>query len=203
MWNQIQLSRPPPPAPARGSAVGRQPVREHAAGRAGAARRCSRNLLRDGMQRRLSCFDAYHTSRPAKLVGALPCRIRRRIIPSLIKREPNAMQYKRISADSHLDLPWMPPDLFTSMAPARPQGTHALRHRHRRRAEVGGEERRFVRLQERRSARPAPSSSPASMAASTSWPRPASTPTAPRTSAGFQIRTCASRISIATASMPR
>ncbi len=26
------------------------------------------------------------------------------------------MQYKRISADSHLDLPWMPPDLFTSMA---------------------------------------------------------------------------------------
>ena len=27
------------------------------------------------------------------------------------------MQYKRISADSHLDLPWMPPDLFTSMAP--------------------------------------------------------------------------------------
>jgi hypothetical protein len=28
----------------------------------------------------------------------------------------NAMQYKRISADSHLDLPWMPPDLFTSMA---------------------------------------------------------------------------------------
>ena len=27
------------------------------------------------------------------------------------------MQYKRISADCHLDLPWMPPDLFTSMAP--------------------------------------------------------------------------------------
>ena len=26
------------------------------------------------------------------------------------------MQYKRSSADSHLDLPWMPPDLFTSMA---------------------------------------------------------------------------------------
>jgi predicted TIM-barrel fold metal-dependent hydrolase len=26
------------------------------------------------------------------------------------------MQYKRISADCHLDLPWMPPDLFTSMA---------------------------------------------------------------------------------------
>ena len=27
------------------------------------------------------------------------------------------MQYNRISADCHLDLPWMPPDLFTSMAP--------------------------------------------------------------------------------------
>jgi predicted TIM-barrel fold metal-dependent hydrolase len=27
------------------------------------------------------------------------------------------MQYKRISADCHLDLPWMPPDLFTSQAP--------------------------------------------------------------------------------------
>ena len=27
------------------------------------------------------------------------------------------MQYKRISADCHLDLPWMPADLFTSMAP--------------------------------------------------------------------------------------
>src|SRR6185312_15853048 len=28
-----------------------------------------------------------------------------------------AMKYNRISADCHLDLPWMPPDLFTSMAP--------------------------------------------------------------------------------------
>jgi len=28
------------------------------------------------------------------------------------------MQYKRISADCHLDLPWMPPDLFVSQAPA-------------------------------------------------------------------------------------
>jgi hypothetical protein len=28
------------------------------------------------------------------------------------------MQYNRISADCHLDLPWMPPDLFTSMARA-------------------------------------------------------------------------------------
>src|SRR6516225_9407589 len=27
------------------------------------------------------------------------------------------MQYRRISADCHLDLPWLPPDLFTSRAP--------------------------------------------------------------------------------------
>ncbi|MEA2787735.1 MAG: hypothetical protein QOG73_141, partial [Acetobacteraceae bacterium] len=26
------------------------------------------------------------------------------------------MQYKRISADCHLDMPWMPPELFTSEA---------------------------------------------------------------------------------------
>ena len=26
------------------------------------------------------------------------------------------MQYRRISADCHLDLPWLPPDLFTSQA---------------------------------------------------------------------------------------
>ena len=26
------------------------------------------------------------------------------------------MQYRRISADCHLDLPWLPPDLFTSGA---------------------------------------------------------------------------------------
>ena len=28
------------------------------------------------------------------------------------------MQYKRISADCHIDMPWMPPDLFTSNASA-------------------------------------------------------------------------------------
>lgn len=27
------------------------------------------------------------------------------------------MQYRRISADCHLDLPWMPPELFVSEAP--------------------------------------------------------------------------------------
>jgi len=28
------------------------------------------------------------------------------------------MQYKRISADCHLDMIWLPPDLFTSNAPS-------------------------------------------------------------------------------------
>ena len=60
------------------------------------------------------------------------------------------MQYKRISADCHLDMPWMPPDLFTSMAPQRHEGPHAVRGRDRRRAEMDGQERRLVRLQERR-----------------------------------------------------
>ena len=27
------------------------------------------------------------------------------------------MQYRRISADCHLDMIWLPPDLFTSQAP--------------------------------------------------------------------------------------
>ena len=36
------------------------------------------------------------------------------------------MQYRRISADCHLDLPWLPPELFTSRRVARTQGPHAL-----------------------------------------------------------------------------
>src|SRR6267154_1480137 len=33
------------------------------------------------------------------------------------RRELKQMQYKRISADCHLDLIWLPPELFTSEAP--------------------------------------------------------------------------------------
>src|ERR687885_741002 len=32
------------------------------------------------------------------------------------KEEGQPMQYKRISADCHLDLPWLPPELFVSEA---------------------------------------------------------------------------------------
>ena len=60
------------------------------------------------------------------------------------------MQYKRISADCHLDMPWMPPDLFTSMAPREMKDRMPFVDRDRRRAEMDGQERRLVRLQERR-----------------------------------------------------
>src|ERR1700733_403944 len=35
----------------------------------------------------------------------------------ICRRELKQMQYKRISADCHLDMIWLPPDLFTSQAP--------------------------------------------------------------------------------------
>jgi hypothetical protein len=47
--------------------------------------------------------------------GALAGRRQARTIRAIRERR---MQYNRISADCHLDLPWMPPDLFTSMARA-------------------------------------------------------------------------------------
>src|SRR5205085_3356685 len=33
------------------------------------------------------------------------------------RREGSSMMYRRISADCHIDLPWLPPDLFVSEAP--------------------------------------------------------------------------------------
>src|SRR6266568_5094010 len=36
--------------------------------------------------------------------------------PGLIASGGQPMQYKRISADCHLDLPWLPPNLFVSEA---------------------------------------------------------------------------------------
>src|SRR6184192_4425640 len=38
-----------------------------------------------------------------------------RTLPAIHGGE-SAMQYKRISADCHLDLPWLPPELFVSEA---------------------------------------------------------------------------------------
>src|SRR5438105_2586199 len=35
-----------------------------------------------------------------------------------LAREDDAMHYTRISADCHIDLPWLPPDLFTANASA-------------------------------------------------------------------------------------
>src|SRR5512146_2758677 len=36
--------------------------------------------------------------------------------PPAHRRRGGPMEYTRISADCHIDLPWMPPDLFTSNA---------------------------------------------------------------------------------------
>src|ERR1700739_4329658 len=36
--------------------------------------------------------------------------------PSTTRKGETKMQYRRISADCHLDMPWMPPDLFVSQA---------------------------------------------------------------------------------------
>ena len=52
------------------------------------------------------------------------------------------MNYTRISADCHIDLPWLPPDLFTANASAALQGAHALRHRRARRPVLDLQERR-------------------------------------------------------------
>ncbi len=39
------------------------------------------------------------------------------------------MQYRRISADCHLDMLWLPPDLFTVERVEQAQGPDALRRR--------------------------------------------------------------------------
>ena len=38
------------------------------------------------------------------------------------------MAYTRISADCHIDMPWLPPDLFTANASAAHEGPDAVRH---------------------------------------------------------------------------
>ena len=60
------------------------------------------------------------------------------------------MRYNRISADCHLDMPWMPPDPVRVGGVAGAEGPHALRGRRPRRADVGHQERRHVRPEERR-----------------------------------------------------
>ena len=86
--------------------------------------------------------------------------------------------YQRISADCHIDLPMLAPDLFTANASAGAEGADAVRHRRARRSVLDLQERRLVRAAERRRARPGRSSCPGRTTAWTSWPRPASTRTA-------------------------
>ena len=52
------------------------------------------------------------------------------------------MQYNRISADCHLDMPWMPPDLFTSMAPREMKDRMPFVIETGRRAEMDSQQRR-------------------------------------------------------------
>ena len=60
-------------------------------------------------------------------------------------RMEDRMRYNRISADCHLDLIWLPPDLFVSEAPAGAEGADAVRRRRAGRPAVGGQERGDVR----------------------------------------------------------
>jgi len=46
------------------------------------------------------------------------------------------MRYTRISADCHIDMPWLPPDLFTANGLGAHEGPHALRHGRARRTAV-------------------------------------------------------------------
>ena len=59
------------------------------------------------------------------------------------------MKYDVISADCHIDLIWLPPDLFTANAPAAHEGPYALRDRWGAGQGVGDQERRLVRADER------------------------------------------------------
>ena len=89
------------------------------------------------------------------------------------------MQYSRISADCHLDLPWLPPDLFVSEA--RRELKDRMPY-----VEDGPDGPQWVAKNgatfglRAASARSATSSSPARTTGSTRWRRPASTRTARR-----------------------
>src|SRR5712692_8313044 len=52
----------------------------------------------------------------ARLPSAFPLRRNGTIAPSL--RRSGDMRYTRISADCHIDMPWLPADLFTANASA-------------------------------------------------------------------------------------
>src|ERR1051326_6756461 len=44
-------------------------------------------------------------------------RRKRRKVSAMIRSGGDAMQYRRMSADCHLDLPWLPAELFVENAP--------------------------------------------------------------------------------------
>ena len=66
------------------------------------------------------------------------------------------MRYQRISADCHIDLPWIPPDLFTANASGGAQGPHAVRQGRPRRPVLDRQERDELRARGAASDRPGP-----------------------------------------------
>ena len=113
------------------------------------------------------------------------------------------MDYTRISADCHIDMPWIPPDLFTANASAAlkermpyvtdgPDGPCWVAKNGAAFGLVGGVGPSGAEVRPR-----------AALPRRRAWRRPGSTTTARRASAVPAIRTCASRTWSATASTPR
>ena len=94
------------------------------------------------------------------------------------------MRYEMISADCHLDLCWLPPDLFTTNATAalRDRMPHVIDQPEG--PDVGHQEGRQPRARLRHGLGRAASTCPGASIAPIAWPRPASTRTARRASGG-------------------
>ena len=103
------------------------------------------------------------------------------------------MQYRRISADCHLDMPWMPPELFVENASRELKDRMPYVDGRAGRAALGRQERRQFRPDERRRPGRREATCRGRTAASTSWPRPACSPTPRRAIRWSATRICASR----------
>ena len=79
------------------------------------------------------------------------------------------MRYTRISADCHIDMPWMPNDLFTVERVGGAEGPDALRGRRAGRTVLDLQERHVVRPGVRRGPSRREATSPGRTTASTRW----------------------------------
>src|SRR5919197_5585979 len=64
----------------------------------------------------MSCRQKSRQKRPPSLENRRSEGVQSSAAPFVNLSGENNMQYRRISADCHLDMPWMPPDLFVSEA---------------------------------------------------------------------------------------